>query len=95
MKAGKSEFWKRVNSVLLQALERTPDEWEEFLDGACGDDVGLRREVGWLLTAEIANGPSIDRPVFELLSPSPAVLKAGERIGSPTRPTRPRRPKIL
>ncbi|MCP3963721.1 MAG: serine/threonine protein kinase, partial [bacterium] len=82
MKTTEIEFWKKVNGVLLRALEREPSEWQEFLDGACGDDGAVRREVDWLLAAETEASQPIDLPVFELLGSSPAVLKAGERIDS-------------
>ncbi len=75
------EFWRRVNGVLLQALEQAPGERQEFLDRTCCDDPDLRREVDSLLAAETRADQSINQPVFELLSPSPAVLKTGEPLG--------------
>ncbi|MCB1035912.1 MAG: serine/threonine protein kinase, partial [Acidobacteria bacterium] len=74
-------FWQRVNGVLLQALERSPEERREFLDRACVGDDSVRREVDSLLTAENETGPPIDPLVANLLAPTPATLKAGERIG--------------
>jgi len=40
---------QQVNSLLRQALQRSPDERAPFLNRACGDDVDLRRLVVSLL----------------------------------------------
>jgi len=44
-------FFRRVDSVLREALERPEDEREAFIDSACGDDIELAGEVRNLLGA--------------------------------------------
>ena len=57
--------WKKIEELYHAALERDPAMREAFLDGACGSDVELRREVDSLL-AEAATGEGLlDRPIAE------------------------------
>ena len=44
-------FFRRVDGVLREALERPPNERDDFIDAACGDDDELAREVRSLLGA--------------------------------------------
>jgi len=46
------ERWKQVKTILAAAIERPADEQGAYLDGACGSDVALRREVESLIAAE-------------------------------------------
>ena len=43
------EQWKRVKTIVQEALERSPSERTSYLDAACGSDASLRREVESLL----------------------------------------------
>lgn len=43
--------WARVNELFHQALSKSPDEREAFLDVACGSDRALREEVATLLAS--------------------------------------------
>ncbi|HLV26018.1 MAG TPA: serine/threonine-protein kinase [Gemmatimonadales bacterium] len=44
-----SRRWRRVDALFSDALERPPEERDEFLREACGSDVGLMHEVQALL----------------------------------------------
>jgi eukaryotic-like serine/threonine-protein kinase len=44
-----SERWRRIEELHHSAAARPPEAREAFLDGACGQDVELRREVELLL----------------------------------------------
>jgi serine/threonine protein kinase len=48
----KREFWVKVDEVFQKALERAPASRKEFLDGVCGDDADLRRQVEVLLSKD-------------------------------------------
>ena len=67
--------------ILQAAVEQsTPAERHAFLDGACGDDAGLRAQVEGLLQAHEAAGSFLEQPLFE---PSPTLdPTAGERPGT-------------
>ena len=43
------ENWTKVKAIVGEALERAPDERAAFLDAACAQDAGLRKEVDSLL----------------------------------------------
>ncbi len=51
-----SARWQRISVVFSDAVEVAPDERARFLDGACGDDLELRREVESLLAAHTDAG---------------------------------------
>jgi serine/threonine protein kinase len=46
------ERWVQVNEVLHRAMQIAPEKQPSFLDGACGSDESLRREVESLLAAD-------------------------------------------
>jgi serine/threonine-protein kinase len=57
------ERFRRVESLFEKALELPESERDAFLDGECGDDPELRREVESLLTADDhASGGFMDEP---------------------------------
>jgi serine/threonine protein kinase/tetratricopeptide (TPR) repeat protein len=65
--------WHRIEALYHSALERDPASRTAFLDGACGQDADLRREVESLL-AEAASGHGLlDRPMEALLAKSGTV----------------------
>jgi eukaryotic-like serine/threonine-protein kinase len=74
--------WQRIESLYHSALERDPASRAAFLDGACGQDADLRREIESLL-AEAATGQGLlDRPVAALPGESPTIaLMPGTRLG--------------
>src|SRR5215831_3087586 len=65
-----TERWQQVDSLLQSALERTPEQREEFLRDACCGDLTLEQEVRSLLAAHHHAGSFLENPVF----------KADERI---------------
>jgi serine/threonine protein kinase len=77
----------RVNAIFVEAVERSSaDERRAYLDQACGDDAGLRRQVEALLGAADAAGSFLERPAAEpaaTVDPGPSGADAtGTRIGS-------------
>jgi non-specific serine/threonine protein kinase/serine/threonine-protein kinase len=52
--------WKRVASVLANAMEQPADERASWLDEACAGDDDLRREVERLLAADAQAGTFLD-----------------------------------
>src|SRR6478672_5335105 len=62
----KAERWKQVNDLFQSAVERAPEERAAFLDQACHDDEGLRREVETLLTSYERSENFIELPAFEV-----------------------------
>ncbi len=58
------ERWRQVDTILQSAMERTPDELDEFLKNACGDDEGLQREVRSLLSLEQRAGGFLEGPAM-------------------------------
>jgi len=75
--------WQRIEALYHAALERDPATRAAFLDGACGQDADLRREVESLL-AEAATGHGLlDRPMTAVLpEPGTIDLKQGTRLGA-------------
>jgi len=61
----KAERWKQINDLFQSAVERAPEERAAFLDEACHDDDGLRREVESLLTSHKQAENFIELPAYE------------------------------
>ncbi len=59
------ERWRKIESLLQAALERTPAERGAFLDEACGADDALRKEVESLLVSSDAAEDFLKSPVIE------------------------------
>ncbi|HMN10116.1 MAG TPA: protein kinase [Gemmatimonadaceae bacterium] len=88
------ERWRRIEDVLAQALQRSPDTRDAFLNAECASDTELRREVDSLLAAHERQG-AVDRlaadiePLAAQLRPSDDTLSGrtighyvlGERVG--------------
>lgn len=74
------ERWSRVNDLVGRALDRPPEEWSAFLDGACGDP-DVRREAASLLAQDPGAFDEVDAPPLPLLGPAPAI-EPGRRIGA-------------
>jgi hypothetical protein len=47
---------EHARSIFFAALERAPEEWPAFLDGASGDNAELRARVEQLLDSHRATG---------------------------------------
>ena len=54
------ERWKQVDNLLQQALERSAEEREAFLRGACGEDSALLGEVRSLLDSHQQAGSFLE-----------------------------------
>jgi eukaryotic-like serine/threonine-protein kinase len=64
-----------VKQIFAEAIERfSPDEWDAYLDRACGNDAKLRRRVQFLVKAHVAEGGLLDTPATA--AASTAVLAA-------------------
>ena len=61
-----AERWKQVNDLFQLAVERAPEERATFLDEACHDDEGMRREVESLLTSYERAENFIEVPAFKV-----------------------------
>jgi hypothetical protein len=56
----KQELWRKVEELFHAALERTPETRRTFLDGMCGADNALRRQVELLLAKEEQAGSFLE-----------------------------------
>ncbi len=61
-----SERWKRIDSLLQEALERPAQERDAFLRSACRGDEELRREVESLLRSQELAGAFLETPAIEV-----------------------------
>ncbi len=61
----KQELWRKVEDLFHAALERTPGERQAFLDGICGADTDLRRQVELLLAKGEQAGSFLEVPAIE------------------------------
>ena len=59
------ELWRKVEEVFHAALERAPEAREAFLEEACSEDTGLRRQVELLLIKEKQAGSFLETPATE------------------------------
>jgi len=80
-----SERERHVTTIFHSAIAREPHERTPFLDGACGNDEALRREVEELIRSHEDAGSFIESPAFEraadLLEGDVQRTRAGESIG--------------
>jgi serine/threonine protein kinase len=67
-----AERWKRIKRLFEAALERAEPEREPFLDEACGNDRGLRRDLDSLLSGEKKLGDFLEEPIVRFPASSPA-----------------------
>jgi serine/threonine protein kinase len=78
------ERWQKVKEIFQAALDRAPGERSVFLEGACGGDKSLRKEVESLLASHEKDGSFIDSPAYEaragILAGDPE-LTVGQKIG--------------
>jgi len=79
-----SDRWRRLDALLEQAMDLPSDEQRAWLDRACGDDVGLRRDLESLLAHDLPES-FLDRPATDeaarLLTPTEPPSLAGRRVG--------------
>ena len=60
------EQWKKVKTIVQEALARSASERTSYLDAACGSDASLRQEIESLL--EFNKSGLLDRPAAEVLA---------------------------
>jgi hypothetical protein len=82
-----------ARAIFLQAVEMySPDQWDSFLNEACGDDSELQRQVKILLDAHVRAGsfldqgavattPTINQPITEREGTVIGPYKLLEQIG--------------
>jgi len=76
-----AERWKQVNDLFQSAVERAPEERAAFLDEACHDDEGMRREVESLLISHERAENFIEVPAFEVAPELVTNERAGALVG--------------
>src|SRR5438874_3241417 len=76
-----AERWKKVNDLFQSTVERAPKERAAFLDEACHDDEGMRREVESLLTSYEQAENFIESPAYEVAPELVTNDKAGALVG--------------
>src|SRR6476660_7371457 len=77
----KAARWKKVIDLFQSALERAPEERPGFLEEACHEDEGMRREVESLLTSHERAENFIEIPAFEVAPELVTNDKAGALVG--------------
>jgi len=84
-----SSRWLELERLYHAALERPLGERASFVEQACADDVGLRRELESLLAHDQPDEDFLDRPAMEVAARElavneiePAAIEAGSQIGS-------------
>ena len=73
------ELWQKVEELFHAALERTPDARQTFLDGNCGVNTELRRQVELLLAKEAQAGSFLEVPAIEDMAVT--LTAAGSLLG--------------
>ena len=75
------EDWPRVKEVFDSALALDSAAWSGFVAGACGEDVGLRRQVEALLAAHKRAASFLQSPASAVLDIGAAFDEADSTIG--------------
>src|SRR2546425_1163810 len=70
------EYWRRVDRIFHDVLERAPRDRESFLERMCADDPSLKKEVEDLLQSHDRAGSFLDVP------PQASVSLVGRTFGS-------------
>src|SRR6516164_9141245 len=58
------ELWRQVEELFHAALRLSPDARRAFLEKACGEDSGLRRQVELLLSKDEHAGSLLEKPIL-------------------------------
>lgn len=72
--------WNRLEQLFYAALELDPADRAAFLDQACGDDSGLRKEVESLLESAGQTFGFLQKPI-ERAATGVALKSVGQRVG--------------
>src|SRR5438552_7985434 len=79
------ERWEQVGKLYQAALALPPDERENFLDEACGDDTAMRREVESLLAADSDAGNFLAagamKDAAKMLVEDKSLMPIGKKLG--------------
>lgn len=75
------ESWERIELLLDEALARPDAERATFLDGACGGDAALRREIEVLIDAHARTEGPLERLVADLGSSGADNLLGTDWVG--------------
>lgn len=62
-----TERWRRIELIYDDALSREGADRARFLDGACGGDEALRRDIESLLDADRAAGGFLETPAVDII----------------------------
>jgi predicted Ser/Thr protein kinase len=74
--------WQKIEALYHAALERAPASRAPFLDGACGNDDALRKEIESLLAEATTGRGLLDQPAGELFAESATIeLTPGACLG--------------
>ncbi len=74
--------WQKIEALYHAALERDPASRAPFLDGACGSDSALRKEIESLLAEATEGQGLLDQPAAGLLAEFGTIeLNSGTRLG--------------
>ena len=65
------ELWRRAEELFHAALERSPEDRRAFLDEACGEDTGLRRQVEMLVSKDEHAGSFLEKPALADVTATP------------------------
>lgn len=78
----KPERWKRAKEILPEARALPLEARAAFLDEACGDDQGLRREIESFLATDPGALVFLERPPIKLLGEGDTVIQEDSRVGA-------------
>ena len=70
------ELWQRAEELFHAALERSPEDRRAFLDEACGEETGLRRQVETLVSKDELAGSFLEKPVLSDIT----AAQRGQRV---------------
>ncbi len=74
--------WARIQDLFQQALELPAPARAVFLEGACGGDAEMQREVESLLAADGRAGDFLEQPAIALVPGGDIDEASGRRIGA-------------
>ncbi|HKD10706.1 MAG TPA: serine/threonine-protein kinase [Thermoanaerobaculia bacterium] len=72
---------ERAGELLVEALQRPPEERGSFLEMACGQDLAMRREVETLLRSHEEAGNFLEVPVLQAARWDTDAAWQGRRVG--------------
>jgi serine/threonine protein kinase/tetratricopeptide (TPR) repeat protein len=82
------ERWQQIEQLYNETLQRERAQWSTFLDGACGSDSDLRREIESLLAHQSEAAHFIETPAIAMAAQSLGQAAAGLREGQTLGPYR-------